>query len=548
MFSYPDLNILFLLQTDEMRKIILITVLFFITAVTVTAFYFSKIKQSGQNTENVISQIPQNAALVFEFKNDREFYDLFKENPLLTSFIGQKKTNELQYFYDNLIRQGTLKAALSNRSIFISLHPALNPGNLNMLILANAEGINNWQETLNLVLNNLNGAYSSEKIGNKTIQEIYFSALKEAFYISYNAGVLAGSFDKALLLDFLDERAENKINNLTQLSDQQNKNSIANLYVNYRQFPALFKQLFHLQDDDFFRLLNHFPANAALSLNYKSDALLFNGYTQTDTAAATYLNLFLKQQPVKNSIKAIYPINTASAISFAYDQTAGFLKELDNWQIKRHDDLKAKALFKLIREETGVSIQTAFRKQLGKEFAVITTAENEKVAVVKVKNGSELEPFLRNISVEPDSLNARLKYENLPYYLLGEPLLHFKQPYFSLIDNYLLLSNSKNEITRFLGNYHQQHFLNQEQQYYDFDRLLSDQSNISFFIDLPNAFRILKNNLQPGFKQAFSQENSGWKNYYAAALQFTASQNNFYTNFYLQQSKPKTVKRDTTAF
>lgn len=548
MFSYPDLNILFLLQTDEMRKIILIAVFLFLTAVTITAFYFSRIKLPGQNTANIINQIPQNAALVFEFKNDPEFYALFKDSPLLTSFIGQKKANELQYLHDHLLKQAEIRSALSNRSIFISLHPEINSNNTEMLLTTNSNGIADLQESLETIVRQTNAAIESNKIGNKTIQIIYFPALKEAFYFTINAEVMAGSFSKTLLLNFLDERVENKFNNLTQLSDQQNKNSIADLYVNYQQFPVLFKMLFKNQQDDFFRFLTGFQANSALSLNYKSDALLFNGYTQTDTAAATYLNLFLKQQPVKNSIKDIYPINTASAISFAYNQTAGFLKELDNWQIKRHDDLKAKALFKLIREETGVSIQTAFRKQLGKEFAVITTAENEKVAVVKVKNGSELEPFLRNISVDPDSNQMRLKYHDLFYYLLGEPFLHFKQPYFVLIDNYLLLSESETGIKNYLGNYHQQHFISEDQQYYEFDQLLAEQSNISFFMHLPNSFQNFKNRLRPEIAKSFGQKNPGWKDYFAVALQFTASQNNFYTNLYLQQSKPKTVKRDTTVF
>ncbi len=544
--SYPNLNNLFLLQTDEMRRIILITVFLFIAAVSITIFYFSRIKLPGQNTTNVIDQIPDDAALVFEFKNDAGFYDLFKESTLLTSFIGQKKAEELKYLHNNLLKQNGLKAAFGNQSIFISLHPAINSRNIEMLLTVNYEGVNNLQLSLETIAQQTNGALEAEKIGNKTIQTINFPALKEVFYVANNSHVLAGSFSKALLLEFLDERQENKVSNLTQLSDQQNKNSIADLYVNYKQFPVLFRQLFRYQNNDFFRFLGGFPASAALSLNYKSDALLFNGYTQTDTTSAAYLHLFLKQQPVKNTIKNIYPINTASAISFAFGQPKDFWSELDNWQKHLNQKPKAKALFDQIRKETGVSIQTVFRKQLENEFAVITTSEDEKIALIKVKNGSELAPYLRNISTDPDSDFSRMKFQNLPYYLLGEPFLHFKQPYFVLIDNYLLLSNSQTGVNRYLDNYHHQHFLNQDQQYYNFDALLAEQSNISFFIHLPNSYPILKNLLQPEFAKVFNQKNASWKDYYAAALQFTASENRFYTNFYLQQKKTETTKKDTS--
>jgi hypothetical protein len=531
-----------------MRKIILITVFVFITAVTVTAFYFAKLKLPGQNTTNLINQIPEDAALVFEFKNDPEFYDLFRESTLLTSFIGQKKVNELQYLHQQLTKQTALKTAFNNRSIFISFHPEIESGNLDMLMLINADGVKDLQQTLNALTTHSDAALEPEKIGNKTVQHLTFPALKEVFYLTYNAEVVAGSFNKSLLLHFLDERADKKVSNLTQLSDQQNKNSIANLYVNYHRFPVLFQQLFRNQNDDFFRFLNGFPASAALSLNYKTDALLFNGFTQTDTAAAAYVNLFLSQQPEKNTLKNIYPANTASAVGFAYAKPASFFSALDLWQHKSKQEGKAKALFNQIKRETGVSIKTAFRKQLDKEFAVLTTAESEKIAIIKVKNGSELEPFLRNISQNPDSEKTRLKYDNLPYYLLGEPFAHFKQPYFVLIDNYLFLSNSENGLNHYLANYHQQQFLTGEKAYYEFDQLLAEQSNVSFFVHFKNAFQIFQTNLQPGFRAAFSKKQSGWTNYFAGALQFTASQNNFYTNFCLKQIEAKTSKSDSTAF
>lgn len=532
-----------MLQTDEMRRIILIAVFLFITAVVVTAFYFAKLKPSGQNTANVIEQIPEDAALVFEFKNDHEFYDLFRQSSLLTSFIGQKKANELQYLHQHLMKQ----TAFNNRSIFISLHPGITSGNLDMLMLVNADDVKEAQQTLNALINNSDAAFETETLGNKTIHDITFPALKEAFYLTYNSGVLAGSFNKALLLNFLDERKENKVSNLAQLSDQQNKNSIANLYVNFQRFPVLFKQLFKNQNDDFFRFLAGFPASAALSLNYKTDALLFNGFTQTDTSAATYLNLFLNQQPVKNTLKNIYPLNTASAIGFAYGNPNSFLKGFDGWQNQTHQFAKAKALFNQIKQETGVSIKTAFQKQLDKEFAIVTTSNNDEIALISVKNGSELEPFLRNISENPDSEKTRFKYQNLPYYLLGQPFSNFKQPYFVLIDNYLFLSDSESALERYLQNYRQQHFLGEDQQYYDFNQLLAGQSNVSFFIQLPNSFKILKNNMQPGFRKTFGEEGSGWNDYYAAALQFTASENKFYTNFCLKQKKQETGKSGSTA-
>jgi hypothetical protein len=41
---------------------------------------------------------------------------------------------------------------------------------------------------------------------------------------------------------------------------------------------------------------------------------------------------------------------------------------------------------------------------------------------------------------------------------------------------------------------------------------------------------------------AFATDKAGWNNYYAAAYQLTASENNFYTNFYMRVNMPDSLK------
>lgn len=108
----------------------------------------------------------------------------------------------------------------------------------------------------------------------------------------------------------------------------------------------------------------------------------------------------------------------------------------------------------------------------------------------------------------------------------------------------MLLSDTETGLNNYLKHYHQQEFLNRDKQYFNFDELLAAQSNVSFFVHLPNANQLFKNMLRQDYAQAFQQKNPGWGNYFAMALQFTGSSNSFYTNLYLQQ---KQTERDTTA-
>jgi hypothetical protein len=62
------------------------------------------------------------------------------------------------------------------------------------------------------------------------------------------------------------------------LPDQQNSNSLANLYINYEHLGQLFTQLFKNNNTDIFKPFRLLPALAALNLNFKNDALCLAVY------------------------------------------------------------------------------------------------------------------------------------------------------------------------------------------------------------------------------------------------------------------------------
>ncbi|MBV8388746.1 MAG: hypothetical protein JO080_02990 [Mucilaginibacter sp.] len=82
--------------------------------------------------------------------------------------------------------------------------------------------------------------------------------------------------------------------------------------------------------------------------------------------------------------------------------------------------------------------------------------------------------------------------------------------------------------------YNNRKFLNKTEGYSQFDGLLSERSNVSFFIQFRNAEQLFKDDMKPAFYEAFRNTSPGWKNFYAAAWQLTSSDKNYYTNFCMQ--------------
>ncbi|MDB5142004.1 MAG: hypothetical protein JWQ66_717, partial [Mucilaginibacter sp.] len=330
------------------------------------------------------------------------------------------------------------------------------------------------------------------------------------------------------------------------LSDRQNANSLANLYVNYTALPPLFEQLFISKNPDIFKSFRVLSAFAALSLNYKSDAVMFNGSTQIhDSAEDSYLGLFSNQQPVDNHLKSIFPSTTAYCTNFAVSDPIKFESDLSEWQAKGDFKIERQRVINKVRAETGIRLEKEFTQLLSNEFAIITTRYQEKIAIVQVKDGSKMRTLLINLSRMNTDDTGQFNYEKLPQLLLGDAFTIFKRPYFKVMDNYLVLTNSISELASYNDSYINRKYLSRTEGYSQFDALLAERSNVSFFVQFKNAQPIFKQDMKPAFYDAFETITPGWKNFYAAAWQFTSSDKNYYTNFCMRLSSDTTNGKNT---
>jgi hypothetical protein len=526
-----------------MKRLIVIALILIAATAYITVKYFKNLNTSGMHAGNVMRTIPDNAAIVFEFTNEKSFYDIYTGNTLLSNFIGEEKISELDTVRNVLFGNATLNPLFNGRNVFVSVQPSQN-NQLDLLLTVSAGKDIDLTEFDKLAKQRKTGMLITPlKIGDKHGYNIYFNSLKKRFYIiNIDANIFAGSFSKELITQNANYKADKEKQAFMLLPDQQNSNSLANLYVNYQHLDPLFAQLFKNSNTDIFKPFRLLPALAALNLNFKNDAVMFSGYTNIQThKAGTYLNVFANQQPVTNQLKELYPSTTAYALNLSASDPVKFSADLSDFQNKAGLQTEKDALFAKIKTETGINLKQEFAQLLGSEFAVITTRYQEKIAVITVKNGSKLQPFMTNISRMITDDVGQFNYAKLPYFLLGDAFNAFRKPYFRIIDNYLILANSTKELDSYNDTYFNRKFLNKTEQYVKFDNLLAERSNVAFFIHFKNAQPILKYGLKDEFYFAYKNNSLSWKNFYAASYQFAATDKNFYTNFCLLQNMPDTT-------
>src|ERR1022692_3734046 len=106
-----------------MKKQIIITLVLLLATAFMTVVYFKNLSPPGMRTSQVMRDIPDNAALIFEFNHDKSFYDIFNGNKLFAAVIGQQKLGELDTLRKQLLLNPLLGRYFNGQNIFVSVHP-----------------------------------------------------------------------------------------------------------------------------------------------------------------------------------------------------------------------------------------------------------------------------------------------------------------------------------------------------------------------------------------------------------------------------------------
>ena len=519
-------------------KHLIATLLLLVATAAVTVIYFRSLNTPGKGPAELMQHIPNDASLVLEFSNANGFYDAFSSNQLFSSIIGPQKTAELSLLKKILLGNAVLKEFFANQHIFLSLH-ATDDNQLEFLVTT-SPGNKFTGKVLDKLVNLQTKGFKITK--KNTGVEVNMAELDRPFYLAENdSEIITGSFSEQLVKRAALYNYKEHKDNFLQLSNQQNENALAILYINNGQLPTLFQQLFIAQNPELLRPLRLLHAKAALSLNYKTNALMFNGLTEvTPNVPTSYLNLFSSQQPVQNTLKQLLPATTAYSSTFGISNTAKFSKDLADKENKAGFAAQKRELFSTIKTQTGVSFEHDLNHSIANGFTIITTRFMERLAIIQLTENQQLLPSLVNISTMQSDNIGQFNYSKIPFFLLGDAFTVFDKPYFILINNYLVLANTPGELRSYYDTYNNQKFLSKTAEFDEFDNLLAERSNVSFFINFKNIKPVLRQDLKPKYFGIFNNNEPGFKNFYGACYQLAASDKNFYTNLCIKLTNTKT--------
>lgn len=516
-----------------MNKIILTTSVLLVAVFTVAYLYFSSISEGSRNNDKALSLIPNDAALILEFKNDKSIHEIFSDYTVFDAIIGDQKKNEISALKSVLQNTAKLYNNSLGQSIFLSFHPQEADSIAFLWVMLLPETLSEKEATEALFKNDSITCKKST-IGNIPIIEARIKSLDRIFYLRLNQNNVTGSFSKKALQNSLDSKTSKIGPELIAEINRailQNQNSPVTAFVNFKSSIPFLSGFFKNKLSGNFSLLNNFNAIATLNMNFKSDALMFNGITKTDTTQQNYINLFLNQKAVKNPIRRIAPDNTANYIAYGVSSYPVFHKDLQVLLKLRKDIDPLNETFAQIRNETGIDPDRDIKKYWGHEFITFQLSTQERFAGIQLTNGRQMQFFLEPLSLEYSENIRKLNYPGMLYYYFGDALKQFNKPYYTIIDNQMILSNSARSLQRYVNSY-SRNPLYTDARFENFDQLVADHSNISIFIHIKNSRSNITSSLKRHYAGIFRSEEYGLKKFYGLSFQWTSEGEHFFTNFY----------------
>lgn len=509
-----------------MRKIIILVSVLLAGIVLMSYLYFSKLGTENDAKDLALQSATNNAALLFSFQNDKGFYEIIEGQDLLQQVIGYDKMNLLKQLKEGFINSKSVNQLIQDQEIYISLLPDTNQ-TLNFLITVQVKpdlSIASVQNQLKSIVNPVAKENNIFTVKVNDSLDVFLGVQHQVLTISTSLKLIKNAGIRL---------KENPFTAYIKESRLQNKNVLAQLYINYNQAPPLLKSIIAGKINGEIDIFNAQNSFATLNYNFSREKILFHGNTEIKSADS-YLKLFENIPVQQTDIQNILPDQTANYTIYAFDNYKSWRQKLANWQVQHQLTDKINSQLKGIKTQYRTDLNAIFPFYLKNQFIAFQLNTGEKLAAISLSDGEKVKQLLFDVSEDYTEEIKHFKSSDILFMYLGEPFKKFTKPYYTILDNQLITANNPSTLQSFLNSYRNNKLLIQQPDYLDAMNQLSGTANIGFYINLKNSKEIFRSQiLSPYYKHL--QADSGLKTFDTFYYQMSADHHKFITNLLLNK-------------
>jgi len=504
-------------------KILVIGVILFLLGV---ASWFLYLKFSEVKRTEPISLVPSDAVFMIETSNLTAAWEKIRQTQIwqsLTENTSFDSTNNKLLKVDSILHSNkAVDLILANRQLMVSAH-MISGIDYDVIFYVDVE-----------FASKLSGLFKSLKMLNYTVTDRTYKGFKifditdnetqSTIYLSIINNILVGSMSNLLIEDVIlrkDEKFFLSDKNFSQVLLEVSQKELIHFYINYSRFPK-FIQKFTPDETNLSVMLSKMLDFSAFDVDMQNNLIVCEGFTLLKDDAF-YLSALSNLTPQNSICYQLLPTNTALYLSFTFDAFPQAYKQIMQ-EFERNNttefELYQKGI-KNLEREFEIDVEESFFSWIGNEIALVKTnpkfgSRNEDLIVmlhsIDIQQAEKALENLREKLQETAPISFKTKsYKNFDIHfinikgvfrvLFGNLFESIEKPYFTIIDDFVLFSNSESTLIDFINFYIKGNTLSHNRHFTDFKDNFNIKSNIHFYIQTPHLYRHIYQVSNNEFKQ-----------------------------------------------
>ncbi len=476
--------------------------------------YFSK-----SDGRDALTLIPEDAIFVVETSNLTEGWTAVSDSKIWSHLLQNeyfKDINEYVDMIDSYLKENSaVNLVLSDRKLLLSAHmiSGVDWDFLYVVDLQSASAIGGGLDKALAFIEGYNVNVREFK-GEKIIELVNETDPKDVVYMANVDNLLVVSFVGALIEKAINQKDDLHWKNnafFQEVSTDLSSRKLMKFYFNYAQLNA-FSQSFLDAEEEMLKELGLSLRFSGFDVNLENERLSFEGFTSMDSVAS-YIKALAGVAPGKMRAYELLSDQTAFYLSMNFDSYPDFYQKLtDQYRTGNAEDMddidkNVKMLEKLLK----IDLNEDFFSWIGHEIAFAklrpkNSARIEDVVVAihaldidKAKAGMEhITSQIRKrsplkfdvIEYKNYSINY-LERKGLFKMFFGKLFGALEKPYFTFIEDYLVMSNSKETLMEVIDDYMKGSVLSHNVDFMDFKDEFDVKSSVSMFIQMPKIYAIM---------------------------------------------------------
>ncbi|KIO75480.1 hypothetical protein TH53_20165 [Pedobacter lusitanus] len=507
-----------------MKKIYFTLFTLFAAIVGMAYLYFSRLNQETTYKETSLYAATANSGLVFCIRNDKSIFDILKGQDFFQKLLGPEKFSQLSLLKNKLTANSAMNHMIGNRNIFISFSAGANK-TVDYLISTQLNDELEKQKLFNTLKSTGINIRTEDGIAKLTLND------SASFYLNVEKNLILLSNSPAPVKAAISAVSDEENNHFVayiKSSGKFSKNSLGNLYIDFNKIPALLKSMLPGHLNGGLSVFNHQNSFSTLNYNFSKERLFFNGSSQLNDQK-NYLSLFAALSPQKNSIDNLLPENTANFRLYALSDYNSWRKTLSNWFLINGENQKIKNTISSFNKEYHLDAEKIFPVYFQNQLITFQLKSSENLAAINLTNGDKVKQLLLDMSEDYNPDIKKFKKSGLLYCYFGEPFKSFTKPYYTIIDNYMIISNQPGALRSFLDDYHQNKLLINTPDYINVYSQISKTANVTYYVNRKNSVDLARRTIYTPYYNHFIKK-QGLEQFTSLIYQLNGDKGAFQTN------------------